>query len=178
MAGNGFNLTGAGDGVSFNLYNNPDGRRERFSWTSADSDDAFLAFDRNANGRIDGGRELFGKFTPQPQPPAGEQRNGFLALAEYDKQANGGNGDGLISQQDAIFNRLRLWQDANHNGISETGELYPLAASGVVKIELDYRESGRTDEFGNRFKYRAKVRDVHGAQLGRWAWDVVLVTTP
>jgi hypothetical protein len=47
---------------------------------------------------------------------------------------------------------------------------------GLAVIDLDYRESRRRDEHGNWFRYRAKIRDTRGAQLGRWAWDVFLVT--
>jgi hypothetical protein len=46
---------------------------------------------------------------------------------------------------------------------------------GLKSIDLDYKLSRRTDRFGNRFRYRAKIRDTHDAQMGRWAWDVILV---
>jgi hypothetical protein len=80
--------------------------------------------------------------------------------------------------QDLIFNQLRLWRDTNHNGISEANELHTLVELGLTKIELDYRESRKTDEFGNQFKYRAKVKDAQDTQLGRWAWDVFLINEP
>lgn len=169
IAGNGFNLTSGADGVAFD--HNGDGTREWLSWTAADSDDAWLVLDRNGNGTIDNGQEMFGNFTSQPAPVAGAQRNGFAALPFFDY-----NADGKIDNSDSVYSVLRLWQDRNHNGVSEPEELQPLDRLGLQTLFLNYKESKRMDSHGNQFAYRAKVQGFGDMQPGRWAWDVFLVT--
>lgn len=173
LDGDGIQLTDAKDAISFDL--DGDGVPEQISWTASGTDDAFLALDRNGDGRFDNGRELFGNFTAQPESP---QQNGFLALAEFDLRANGGNGDAIISPADTVFSSLRLWADANRDGVSQQEETRDLASAGVERLHLKYKESRRADEFGNQFRYRAKVDAVHRSAIDHWAWDVFLTTMP
>ncbi len=128
--------------------------------------------DRNGNGSIDSAAELFGDHTAQTAVE-GVARNGFLALAEFDKSASGGNNDGVISALDAIWPRLLLWNDANHNGMSEPQELRSLSSVGIVGLELRYRESKWIDDAGNLFRYRAKVILQNDSTAGRWAFDIL-----
>lgn len=114
---------------------------------------------------------MFGNFTLQLWSPT---PNGFLALARFDICERGGNGDGVIDGKDAVFADLRLWQDTNHDGVSGAGELRTLPELEVASLHLDYKESKRTDEYGNEFRYRAKAGDAKGDKTGRWAWDVFL----
>jgi hypothetical protein len=173
VLGDGFNFSGAEGGVVFDISGT--GHPVHLGWPTGD--DAWLSLDRDGDGMIASGRELFGNYTPQPEPPRGEQRNGFLALAEFDKPENSGNADGVLDSQDSVFASLRLWQDANRNGVSEASELHTLPTLGLKSIDLDYKTSQRTDGYGNQFRYRAKVRDVKGANVNRWAWDVFPVFT-
>jgi hypothetical protein len=162
--GNGFALTLRAQGVLFDL--GCTGSKQQLPWTVANSDDAWLALDRNGNGIIDDGSELFGNKSPQPASVA---PNGFVALAVFDQ-----NGDGVIDDHDLVFSSLRLWRDLNHNGVSETSELFPLPALDVSGIELAYKEAKRSDQYGNWWRYRAKVEDPAKSKVGRWAWDVFL----
>jgi hypothetical protein len=168
--GDGFSMTDADNGVMFDL--NADGPAERLSWTAPRSDDAFLSLDLNQNGVIDSGAELFGNYTPQP-PSASP--NGFIALAEFDKEENGGNGNGIIDTGDAVYARLLLWQDTNHNGKSDAGEVRPLSQSDVTAISLDYKRSNQRDEYDNLFYYRSKIQVARRSSIEHWAYDVFLV---
>jgi hypothetical protein len=140
-------FTAAEGGVLFDI--DGDGSLEPLAWTDAGAGDGFLALDRNGNGRIDSGRELFGNHTAQLPS---DKPNGFLALAVFD-----GNGDGVISSDDGIWPALRIWVDANHNGVSEAGELAALSAYAIKAIDLSYHESRRKDGNGNELRYSTQV---------------------
>jgi hypothetical protein len=172
LTGNGFALTDAQHGVMFDIANT--GTPLQIAWT-ANANNAWLVLDRNHNGVINSGAEMFGNFTAQPSSP---HPNGFAALAVYDDPANGGNGDGVIDARDKIFSSLRLWVDANHDGISQPEELHTLPELGIYSISLDYSLSYRRDEYGNVFRYKARVNQgMNGpADVGKSAYDVFLVS--
>jgi hypothetical protein len=170
LKGNGFDLTNAAGGVVFDIR--ATGHPFRIPWT-AGSNAAFLVLDRNGNGVIDDGTELFSNVSPQP---LSSSPNGFKALAQYDLPENGGNGDGVIDSRDAIFSSLRLWIDANHDGISQSEELHTLPEMGVFSINLDFQNTNRRDQFGNVFLFSTKVNPGQQSDTGRKAYDVFFVT--
>ncbi len=143
---------------------------EQTAWTARHADEGFLALDRNLNGTIDDYMEIFGDHTPQLPS---KEPNGWRALAVWDDSLNGGNEDGVIDVNDYIFTALLIWVDRNHNGASEPEELLSLEQVGVDYLELDYGRSERVDEFGNLFKFWAKVGMIDGRIIT--AWDVIFV---
>lgn len=168
----GYKLTNAERGVWFDMTGSK--RRLRVAWTAPGTRQGWLTLDRNSNGIVDDGTELFGNHTPQPPSL---HPNGFLALAVYDSVDSGGDGNGRIDANDRIYARLRLWLDLNHNGISEPGELVSLASEGVRAIHLDHQEFKKKDRFGNEFRYRGRVESGHDADVAHWAWDIFLTAT-
>lgn len=149
----GFQFTDAPGGVLFDL--DADGIPNNTAWTFPGHDQAFLALDRNANGIIDDGGELFGDATVQPSSAA---PHGFRALAVFDQEAAGGDEDGRIEATDAVFGMLRLWIDANHDGVSQPEELSSLSDAGIESLSLDYVVANRRDRHGNLLRYKALVR--------------------
>jgi hypothetical protein len=177
-AGDGYQLTDVQHGVLFDL--DCDGQTERVAWTRADADDAFLVMDRNGNGVIDNGCELFGNRTPayaDRQEPRAE--NGFIALNFLEGPGYGAShSDGIIDARDAAFARLMLWRDINHNGISEPNELQPVSETALRAISTAFERSRRRDRDGNEFRLRAKSwwGRPDGGLAERFLYDVWLRT--
>jgi hypothetical protein len=169
-AGDGLQLTSWADGVE--LAPRPGFRPSDRAWTEANSDDAWLVLDRDGDGVINDGSEMFGNATPQLPPPEGTLKNGFLALTQYDNDHND-----MIDAKDAVFSELRLWQDNDHDGKSQPLELHTLPALGVAGISLVYVEAPEADQYGNSFRYKADVYGTPGSPVGMTAWDVWLVGT-
>jgi len=166
LNGDGFSLTDLVGRVRFDL--NPYGTAEQISWTSSGSDDAWLVLDRNGNGSVDDGTELFGNFTPQP---ASDSRQGYRALAVLDL-----NHDGVVDSRDTGFQDLRLWQDRNHDGVSGKDEMSTLTDHGVVGLDVRFTAHRATDAHGNLFRYSAGVYRTPGSHVGSRSFDVFLIT--
>jgi len=169
LGGNGFRFSGLDEAVAFDL--DGDGATERLGWTEGSGDEAFLVLDRNGNGLIEDGRELFGGVTSQPPS---EHPDGFKALRVFDQPAQGGTGDGWIAADDAIYPHLRLWLDRNHDGISQPVELSGLAAWGVEGIALGVVESRRRDRHGNELRWASHL--LAEGRRGLSVADVIFVS--
>jgi len=169
--GSSYQLTSPSGGVLFDM--NGDGIPEKLSWTQRGDPVGFLVRDRNRNGIIDDGTELFGNHSILP---SGESvANGFVALRFFDGAENGGNGDGKIDPADAVWAELKLWVDWNHDGVSQTEELFRMEDFQVWSISLEFSTIERTDAFGNHFRLKA------ACQIGpkiRQAYDVFFSSKP
>ncbi len=134
LDGDGLEITPLSQGVQFD--GNGDTIRTNTSWI--DADDGLLVLDRNGNGAIDSGRELFGDETLLADGK--KAAHGFAALAELDvggaANATGGAGDGVFDAKDAQYTNVRIWRDLNQDGISQASEMQTLAQAGIASVKL------------------------------------------
>jgi hypothetical protein len=154
---------------------NGDGIKERTAWTSENSTDGFLYFDRDDNGQLDNGTELFGNSTPLMSGLSAA--NGFLALAEFDQTEFGGNGDGIINPLDSVYAALRVWIDENADAQFEQVESFWLSDLGIAAIDLSYKEYPRVDEHGNVLRYNGTAWLEEDGKLKRIAITDVIFRT-
>jgi len=138
LDGDGIETTGLNKGVYFDHDGN--GFRELSGWVSAD--DGLLVLDRNGDGVINNGGELFGDQTVLKN--GRKAANGFQALAELDE-----NGDGQIDANDAAYSQLRVWQDKNNDGKNSIDEIKSLIDLNIASIDLNSKISNIADSQGN-----------------------------
>ncbi|SUY95225.1 Cyclolysin [Citrobacter freundii] len=139
-----------GDGVetlslSSKVFFDHDGNKfaENTGWVAPD--DGLLVMDRNSDGLIDTGQELFGNNTLLENGKRAE--NGYEALRELDK-----NGDGVLDNKDAAWQQIRVWRDTNSNGKVDAGELLTLDQAGVASIDTSWTSSSYVDGQNNAHK--------------------------
>ncbi len=161
-----------GDGVSFTKISkangqfdmNGDGASDEQGWISAN--DGFLVVDRNNNGKIDNGAEL---SLLSEDPTA---HSSLAALAVFDS-----NADRTVDDKDARFGELKVWVDANRNGVTDTGELKSLKDMGIESISLDARFVNGKNKLGNSFLLATSVFKRTNGTLGT-AGDAALTYRP
>ena len=151
MNGDGIHASKLAEGLDKAVHFDLDGNgfAEKTAWI--DASDALLVLDKNANGRIDNGHELFGNHSLNAEGKKAFA-DGYAALAAYDE-----NQDGRIDAQDAVYAQLAVWQDKNGNGISEEGEMLGLAEAGIAAIDLNAKAVNERDTAGNRISHRGSV---------------------
>ena len=130
LNGDGITTQNINKGVKFDIYGV--GQDVNTGWIAGG--DGLLVIDRNRDGTINGGTELFGEGTNLANGQ--KATNGYQALAELDA-----NMDGSISSSDASFNDLMVWVDGNSDGISQTGELHSLQSLGITSMDLGVKTS-------------------------------------
>ena len=144
LDGDGIETVGVDAGVLFD--HDADAIKTGTGWLKAD--DAFVVLDRDGNGTIDSGRELFGVDTIVGTEPLTGRAiyavDAFDALKSIDS-----NGDKLFNSADAQYGNLRLWRDLNQDGISQATELQGLAEAAITSINLTTQKATKTLPGGN-----------------------------
>lgn len=158
-----YRFSDASDPVTFDI--NADGVPDRLTWTAAGPGMKFLWLDLNRNGAVDNGAELFGNYTSKGAS------NGFIALAQWDSAPY----DRQINPADPVWAHLRLWEDANHDGISQAEELSWLADSDITALGLEYDVTNKEDRAGNQLRFRAALW--HGDRKDKY-YDVYFTYVP
>ena len=138
ISGLGITTKSAADGVYYDLDNN--GFSEKTGWIDAKS--GILVLDKDANGQIETGNELFGDRTILEDGKTAS--SGFAALAALDS-----NRDGVIDAKDDKFSELRIWVDRDGDGFSAPDELMTLEEAGIKSLNLSHTFVGQVDENGN-----------------------------
>jgi hypothetical protein len=159
----GFDFTSAKNGVKFDFFGN--GHPIQMAWIAPGSTAGFLVLPRN--GKVTNGEELFGNITPQPRSA---NPNGFLALANLNA-LTGGRDRSVIDSNDPIYYKLRLWQFTNDNGKVVGGKLSTLPQLGIKAIYLNYSTTTKTDQYGNQFRYVARVVSTN-PHASKYAYDM------
>ena len=119
------------------------------------SNDGLLVHDRDGDGKITDGGEIFGDNTPLKNGQTAA--HGFAALAELDD-----NGDGKVDAADKTFSKLGVWRDLNHNGISEEGEIFALKDLRIQSLNLGYTQADKDLGDGNTLAEIGSYTDEDG----------------
>jgi hypothetical protein len=164
LDGNGVQTLGLSAGVQFDVANL--GHAAATGWVAPS--DGLLVLDRNHNGVIDDGGELFGSGTLLAD--GSHASDGFVALATLDA-----NSDGVIDSRDASFNALAVWVDANSDGQTQAGELKGLDALSISALHLAATETLLVDN-GNLIGLTSSYDTTDG--VSHQLADVWLATAP
>lgn len=135
LDGNGIKTIGHNRDQGAMFDNDSDGLKVATGWVAPE--DGLLVFDRNGDGIINDGTEVFGDNTDLKN---GEKAlHGFNALADLDD-----NNDGKIDALDTDFSNLNIWRDFNSDGISQSSELFTLESLNIKSLNLAYQDTNRT----------------------------------
>jgi hypothetical protein len=164
LDGNGVKTSTVDDGVVFDVFAN--GNAVQVAWT--DGIDGFLVLDRDGDGAITTGAEMFGDFTHMQDGTLA--KDGFEALRDLDS-----NSDGLFDANDDLFDLVQVWVDANRDGVSDASELFGLSELGIKSIHLNPESSDRVEN-GNLYGLISKLTLADGGEAE--VVDVWLETKP
>ena len=163
------------DGVPYDLKG--DGKPQWYSWQKRGSRVwGWLAL-TDANGNVPNGRYLFGNYTQNEDCTNPNQNNGWKALAEYTEKDNGGCGGQNLTSCDAVFSKLRVWVDLNHDGVAQKSELLTMKQAGIASISTAYTETKTADAVGNWYRYKGTINPLGkppGSRVNPVAYDIYL----